>query len=435
MTDAIAERDRGEVGRCIASCGETQQVAATRREDARQLHEGIDVLAGGEPDGDRPRHRPDAARGIERPEGRSRIVRDVQLEDVDAGFRGRTCAGREVAGEAQAEPGAVPSRLVERRQHHEADSPRRGRALGDQPVVEHDLAQPERHRHRRRRGDGPAALGGRTRGEPILHRRHQLRIARPQVLVAHAEAACEQAVCELPGLEPAVVALGLLEPLEAGLRRALQPLHQRSPLGLVRRQRRRHVTADADVVRQRDGVFHRQLRSGADGEVRGVGGVAHQHDAPVVPARVAHGRELPPDGTIRQDPVPGQLAREEPLGERGRRRLVRAVEAGAAPRGLRRLEDEGRVLAVVTVGVHAPEPVGVLLEDEGKSGKRKRRAEPDEAVRPPVDLRAEPVRIGRTHPGVGTVGGQHEVGVGVAREVVHLRREAQGDAERGAARL
>jgi len=56
-----------------------------------------------------------------------------------------------------------------------------------------------------------------------------------------------------------------------------------------------------------------------------VGGVADQHDAPVVPARVAHGRNCrQTERFVRSGAA--QLAREEPLGECGRRRLVRAVE-------------------------------------------------------------------------------------------------------------
>ena len=50
------------------------------------------------------------------------------------------------------------------------------------------------------------------------------------------------------------------------------------------------------------------------------------------------------------------------------------------------------MLRVVAVGVDPPEPVHVLLEEEGEGREREGRAEPDEAVGPPLDPAAGTAR-------------------------------------------
>src|SRR5437762_3220855 len=107
-----------------------------------------------------------------------------------------------------------------------------------------------------------------------------------------------QAERELRRLQPPVVALGVLEPLEARLGRPLQRLDLRPPLGFVGGQRASHVAMLAKRLRQRDGVFYRELGTGADREVGGVGGVADEDDVVVVPAGVAHGREAAPERAV-----------------------------------------------------------------------------------------------------------------------------------------
>src|SRR3989454_427995 len=224
-----------------------------------------------------------------------------------------------------------------------AGGPVLGRVLAhrrdDDAVGEHEVAQPERREHRRRGrlgGDAEAALVSRLGREPAVHRLHELGVADPEVLVGDAQAAREQAEGELDRFQPAVVALGLLEPLEAHLGRPLRALHQRPPLVLVGRQGAGDLPVLLEGPAQRDGVFHGQLGARPDGEVRGVGGVADEHDVPPVPPLVPDRREAAPEGAVLQQPVTGELAGEEPLGEGQRGVLAGVREPGPPPRRLRR---------------------------------------------------------------------------------------------------
>ena len=54
---------------------------------------------------------------------------------------------------------------------------------------------------------------------------------------------------------------------------------------------------------QRNGVLHREARARADGEMRGAQRVADQHHVARGPARVAHVREVAPDGLVRDEAV------------------------------------------------------------------------------------------------------------------------------------
>ena len=308
----------------------------------------------------------------------------------------------------------------------------------DDPVGQDELAQPERYEHGRRHrlgGNGHLALVGGLRREPAVHRLDELGVADLEVVVRDAQAAGEQAEGELERLEPSVVALGLLEPLEAHLGRPLDRLHLGPPLLLVGVERAGDVAVTVERRGQRDGVLHRELGPGADREVRGVGGVTDEHDVVPVPVRVLDRREAAPQRAVLQEPMAFELAREEPLGEDDGVVLAHLVEAGAPPRRLRRLHDERRVSGVVAVGVDAPEAVRALLEDEGEGAERKRRAEPHEPVRAPVHVRLEVLGVLGADQAVDAVGGQHQIGVAIRREIGDVGLEPQGHAQLGAASL
>ena len=130
-----------------------------------------------------------------------------------------------------------------------------------------------------------------------------------------------------------------------------------------------------------------------------------------------------------------QLAGEQLLGEGDRLVLVGAVQPGQPPHRLGAFEDEGREPLVVAIGVHAPQAVLAFLEEERERPERKRRAQPHEAVRAPVDLRLEVLGVARPEERVHAVGGQHEIGPGPGRGIVDLCRELQADAELGGAGL
>src|SRR5439155_3212388 len=108
------------------------------------------------------------------------------------------------------------------------------------------------------------------------------------------------------------------------------------------------------------------------------------------------------------------------------------VEAGAPPGLLGCLQDERGHGGVVAVGVDAPETVLALLEEERERRERKRRAEPDELVGPPVDLRPEMLGVAAADDAVDPVGGEHEIRVGVGREISDLILELETVTERRA---
>src|SRR2546422_9109646 len=91
----------------------------------------------------------------------------------------------------------------------------------DHAVHEQEVPQTERREQRWRRrvaGHVQAALLGRPGGEPAIHPLDELRIADLQVVVGDPQAPGQQVEGELDWHE-IHVALGVLEPLEADLRR------------------------------------------------------------------------------------------------------------------------------------------------------------------------------------------------------------------------
>src|SRR5262249_57429096 len=112
-----------------------------------------------------------------------------------------------------------------------------------------------------------------------------------------------------------VVALGLLEPLEAHLGRTLETLDLGPPVLLVGGQRLLDLAVARERPRQRDRVLDRELRTGADREVGGVRRIAHEDDVAVAPGTVAYRREAAPERAVLQQPVALELVGEEPLEE------------------------------------------------------------------------------------------------------------------------
>ena len=123
----------------------------------------------------------------------------------------------------------------------------------------------------------------------------------------------------------------VLEPLQARLRGALGGQHDGLALALVRVEggvdRRLLVQAGGE----RQGVLHGELGARADGEVRGVGGVAEQHDVLVPPVLVAHRGEVDPPGVVGH-----HLVAVEHVGEQlpdPRDRLLVGLARGELPGG------------------------------------------------------------------------------------------------------
>ena len=134
---------------------------------------------------------------------------------------------------------------------------------------------------------------------------------------------------------------GLLEALDDGL-----------PFHLVVIEGRAQVLVPSQGIDQRDAVLHRELGARADRKMRGVGGVAEQHDLAVVPALLAKGQEVDPERAVRHQPPAAQLRLEEGFAVGDTLGLARRFQAGAAPGILRALDDEGAGARVERIGMN-----------------------------------------------------------------------------------
>ena len=303
------------------------------------------------------------------------------------------------------------------------------------PVLEHQLPQPERSEERRR-GAGSSEtvtrrLPRRLAREPAVHPRHEFRVADLEVVVGDAQRAGEQVEGELDRRQ-VHVALGVLEPLEAHLRGALQALHRR----------------DAARPRRRRGRPGRSPWPRARGTSTIASSIASFVPEPTEKCAVC--AESPTSTTfswcqrsLRTVPKLRQMERfccsrcpaSSSANSSSQNAIVScsvgAVEARRAPRLLPRLDDERRMPALVLVGMDPPQAVAVGLEVEGEGGEGARRAEPHEPVGPPVDGGAERVGEPLAHQAVRAVGGEHQVGLEVGRRVGHFGAELDAHAQVG----
>ena len=194
----------------------------------------------------------------------------------------------------------------------------------DHAVLERDAADGEGREHRGTGLPDPAA-----RGEPSFDVRDVACIADLEIVVADPLAAGEKTVRELLGFE-AGVTLDLLEPFHPIAGRALQleGLDLADVLVALECGRDLVLRDLARVFREHpregDGVLHGELRAGADTEVRRVGGVADQHDVPVVPPLAEHAVEREPRrGTAAMMGVGDQRLPVEAIGEQALTELHR----------------------------------------------------------------------------------------------------------------
>src|SRR5438105_13115121 len=98
--------------------------------------------------------------------------------------------------------------------------------------------------------------------------------------------------------------------------------------------------------------------------MRGVGGVAKEHDPAVVPALLAQGQEVDPQRAVRHQPPAAQLRLEEGFAVSDALRLARRIQACVTPGSLRTLEDECTAVRVEGIGVNVKEAGVVAPEDE-----------------------------------------------------------------------
>ena len=228
------------------------------------------------------------------------------------------------------------------------------------------LAQREGREHRRHR-IGASRCQAAGSGEPAVDAGNVGRVAQLQVGMTDALAAAEQRKGKLLGLQM-YVAFDVLEPDHAIARRALQLERLDFPLGLIAGQRSRHIASTAaEHLRQRDRVFHRQLGAGADRKMRGMRGIADQHDVVLEPALAQHAVEFQPDRRAAQMAGIGdQRLAVEQIGKqllaKGDRLIgLHLVDAGLEPGLFRGLDDEGRPFLVEAIGMQVePAPLRLL---------------------------------------------------------------------------
>ena len=157
----------------------------------------------------------------------------------------------------------------------------------------------------------------------------------------------------------------------------LEALDDRLALELVVHERALDVAVARKRLGERDRVLHGQLRARADREVRGVGGVAQQHDVAAVPALVADQQELIHSERLvmRRWPLSSSENSASQTRSSRPRRSGRSPARATCPRGPRRC-----TCWCLVEGVRVDlEEAGLgLLEDEGEGVEHEVGAEPDE---------------------------------------------------------
>ncbi len=226
----------------------------------------------------------------------------------------------------------------------------------------------------------------------------------------------------------------LLEPRQAGAGGALGGGDDGAALCLVGGQRARGVGLFLEAGGQREGVLDGEFGAGADGEVRGVRGIAEQHRAAVRPARVDDRTERGPGGVVGVQRTAAQRLGEGLGAPRRRLLLIGPVEPGGPPDLFPHLDDDGAGIAREGVGVELYHPVLRFrdLEPEGVEGEVG--GEPDVAAAVGGQPRAEGGGVGGAGGAVHPVGGDDQVvGAGEFRGGRGLGAKAQVDAEGAAA--
>ncbi len=99
--------------------------------------------------------------------------------------------------------------------------------------------------------------------EPAVHLSHEGGISYPEIVVGNPQASGQEIEGELDRLQ-VHVPLGVLEPLQAHLGRALETLDGGAPFSLISGEGLRYAPVPVQRPCQRDRVLHGELGSGAD---------------------------------------------------------------------------------------------------------------------------------------------------------------------------
>ena len=309
------------------------------------------------------------------------------------------------------------------------------RHRGDGHTVDHrHAAQRERGEHRR-----APVLDAAARRQRPLDLLDVGRIAQTQVRMTDALAAREQAVGELPRLEPGVT-VHVLEPFHAVAGCVLQFERLEGAFLMVAHQTVLDRRGPGDVRHERHRILHRQLGARSDAEVRRMRRIADQHQVAVMPALAEDAVEAQPRRTpqmpcVAHQPMAVEMTREQPLAERDRFFGGREVESMRPPGLIARLDDDGREVAAELVRVDLEPAMLGALEREGERVERPGGPEPDEPALAHVDVGLEHVGMAGARAAVHAVGGDHQIGVAPRGVVVHLMLEVLHHAEAARALL
>ena len=267
----------------------------------------------------------------------------------------------------------------------------------DHAVDQLELTEPERVEHRRPDLTVTVSSSLFLPGEPGVDIGNECGVAQPQVVIGDAPASGEDVEGELLRLLIDIL-LDVLEPLQAGLGRALRRQHHGLSLFFVCCQGGADVIALVQARCEGERILHRELRARTDREVRGMGGIAEQHHVVVHPVLVADRGETDPAGVVGQHFVAVEDVGEQ-LADRGDRLLVGlprcegsgvvGVEAGPLPHLIGHLHDEGAAVLVERVAVHLHDPVRGLADVEGEGLEHLVGAEPHVAAAADVEGRLE----------------------------------------------
>jgi hypothetical protein len=142
-------------------------------------------------------------------------------------------------------------------------------------------------------------------------------------------------------------------------------------------------------VGERDRIFHRELGSGPDREMRGRLGIAEQDHVVLDPALAADHRKVAPHRAVDQQRIAVEEPRKNLRHAIGGGLLAEAFEAGALKRLGVGFKDPGRMAGFILIGVGDEGPPLRLLKDEGEGIERLGRSHPGELVGAKIDLRLE----------------------------------------------
>ena len=271
-------------------------------------------------------------------------------------------------------------------------------------------------------------------GQPAL-------ITQAQVLVADTLRPGQQRIRELLDFH-AGVTRHVFEPLGRIARCVLDFQHFHAAQIHITLQHRVHVGwvagrsgAGGACFGQRYRIFERELGAAANGKVRRVGCITHQHHRhppvrqidTVHPGATHNPREPDPVGRAAQmfgvadQRVAVQVAREQPLAKCHTVFLAHVFQSMGSPDLLRGLHDEGRSVLVELVGMGLEPAMFRLLEGKGESVEGLVRTEPHKAAQACIDVGLVGLGVPGADAAVESVAGDHQVGLVLAGQCLIVR--------------